>query len=349
MLERIPLLYRYLIKKFSVYFFLFLSGGSLVSFLFTLMLFYNSAKVKSFSLAAKYALNSVVAFFPVFFGLAAFLTMLYTAYRLIGGKIPVVVFSLGFSPRVLLIPFFSLGVILSILLLLFFQYVYPAASYGQFKAYLEGKKKSQTAGVARNVWFKRGKTFLNISLLNLGEKKAYGGTLFEVDKDFRLRKVESFPLARMVFENGHILLFPREVFLFTKGGEKKLSNVEVSFPYNPKLLSVKRPQFFSMTELLALLKDGGRLGINTNPYAWELIKRILLSFLVFWIFTLLPVKLLTIFDFKDFKRRLKPLSAVIVLFYAGIFIFQSVVFKTDLSPFWGIFLIALPLLAVFVK
>ncbi|NPB05645.1 MAG: LptF/LptG family permease [Aquificae bacterium] len=347
--ELVPFLFRYAAALFLKRTLLVLFTLSLVSLLAVVVFYLNQAKVLSIKTMLLYAVSTLgvysVFFLPLVLLAALFLTVRY----LLQARLSLTVFTLGVAPKDFFLPFLGVGFFLALLLAVYFQTLYPSAAYLQRITYLESKRKEVLEGVVQNFWYKTfDGTFIHFALVNLSEKKAYGGKLVKVDRDFRPLWFASAPEASFSLKGGKIEVSVPRLVRYSPEGAFVERNLRFVFPYDRKLLRVKRPEYFSLAELVKLSLLARHYGVNPHPYLWELEKRLLVVFLTLWTVSFGFVYLLGSIKEEELAYRTAALALALVAFYAAVGLFQTFVEKVGVSPLYGL-LLAVPYAAAFFK
>jgi len=348
MVNPFPKFHRYVAKRFAEMLFIVTLFAVVGASFITLILFLNLAKVKLPSLVIDYTLSSVLLYVPGFFGLLVLVALGLTAYNLLKQRLSMVLFSLGISPKVYLSVFLLFGLIFSGVSLLYFEYLYPRLSFLKHVTYLKSKKKEVKTGIVQDFWYRKGNLFINVDFIKVSSQKAYNGRIFEVDNNFNTRWIVPFKEAHFKFCEGKITVEVENAYRYGTGGVERLKNFTISFPYDMELLRIKKPQFFSLGDLVRLLVVAKKLGINTTPYVWELEKRVLISLFLLWIFAYGALNFFNTVFVRDIVFRVLLAAAFTIAFYLFIFIYQSLVFKISLNP-WFALLITVPYLLLLMK
>ncbi len=337
--EAVPKLHRYILRIFFENLLVVSLALILTSTFVTVVLLTNTFKVQTYDLIIRYTLSSLTLYLPQFGGIPLLLALFWTAFRFQRKRFTVVLFSLGITPRVLFLPLAVISLFIALLYPLYYQLVYPTAAKVQKECYLLGKKKKIPQGVAENFWYRKGGLFLHFRLLELNASEAYGGLLFEVDKNFSLKAVA--PVRSAPFEVGKSsLTFELENLTFyTFGGVEKKGELTLSLSYDPKLLKAKKPQYFTLTELLRLLNLAGSMGINLNPFLWEFEKRLLIALFTVWLTFTAAYSFMSAEDPKKLLYRGAFFLTLTLFFYISLFILEGAVLKSSLSPLWGLLLL----------
>ena len=340
-IKEIPFLYRLSLSLFLKELVLVLAVLTAVSSALTAVGFLNFAKVISLGNLFLYILSSVAFFLPLFFPLFVFAAAALVARQLLKKRLNLTIFTVGISPSVFLLPFTLTGAALSLLLIVYFQTLYPIAGYYQHIAYLKSKNKPLHTGIVQNFWYRVGEnSFLTFKLINLKEGKAYGGEFFKVSPSFRLEKIASLPQADFRVKGNLIEVFAKELLFYTARGKvEKEKALKLSLPYDEKLLVVKKPEYFTLTELIKLTFTARFYGINFYPYLWELEKRLLVAIFTTITAALAFSVLLRAVRLRDFNFLLFKLSLLFFLFYLFIGFYQNLVYKISLNPLYGWFVI----------
>jgi len=328
-----PRFHRYVAAKFLTNLLITLTATILVVAFITVILFLNLAKVKFFKLIAGYTLASVLLFVPTFLGLVVLVALAVTAYGFLKGRLSMVVFSLGISPSVFLQVFALFGVVFFLLSLFYFEFVYPKASLLQHVTYLESKKKEVKRGIVENFWLRRGERFLYLRLVNLEEGKAFGGEFFRVNERFEMVSVVPFGSALFSLENNTLRVEVKGAKEYTPKGVFEVKHLTLSFPYDEELLRVRKPEFLPLSDLVRLAFISRGLGINDQPFVWELEKRFLIAFLLLWVFLYGGINFFKSVSGGEILRKVTLAFALTVLFYLALFIYQSLVSKVSVSPY----------------
>jgi len=327
-----PRFHRYVAAKFLSNLFITLTATILVVGFITIILFLNLAKVKFFKLIAGYTLASVLLFVPVFFGLVVLVALALTSYGFLKSRLSMVVFSLGISPSVFLQVFALFGVLFFFVSLFYFEFVYPKASLLQHVTYLESKKKKVKRGILENFWLKKENLFLYARLVNLDRGRAFGGELIKVNDRFEMVSVVPFSEAEFSAGENLVSLAVREAKEYTPSGVREVKNLSLSFPYDEELLRARKPQFLPLSDLFRLTLVAKKLGINDKPFAWELEKRLLVSFLLLWIFLYGGINFFKSVSGREILKKVTTAAALTVGFYLFLFLYQSAVIKASLNP-----------------
>ncbi len=348
-LEDFPFLYRYILLLFlkRLGWVLFAVYTVLLAAVFVFYL--NQTKVFSLKTMVLYAFANLAVYPPLLFPILLVASLFLTVRHLLKGRLSFTIFTLGVGPKNFFLPFLGLGFLSSTLIGVYFQTVYPKAAYLEHTTYLESKKKKFQEGLIQNFWFKSfDNTFFYFKLVNLSEGKAYGGKLIKVDRNFKPLWFGSANEVSFRLRDGKVEIFIPEMVLYKPDRTEVVKNFKLIFPYDEKLLKVKKPEFFSLTELVKLSLLARQYGINPTIYVWELEKRVLVLFLTVWVLAYGFVHLLASIKEEELGRRTAQLSALVLIFYVAVFLFQTLVDKLSLNPLYG-FLITLPYLAMLWK
>lgn len=312
----------------------------LLGVILSTLLFFNIAKNTQPQVLLKYALSSVGAFLPIFFPLLEFTACALTLHLFFKTKLNLVVFTFGIPPRRLALPLFLTSLGIGLLLTAYFEFVYPFAGYVQKISYLEAKNKPIKDGVVENFWYKLGKDeFIYFRLINLKEGLAFGGKYFKVDKDYQLEWIIQIPRAKFSVKKEKIVVTTDKFSFFSEREEKISRKLRLELNLDTKLLKVKNPQFFSLSELLGLLFLARDIGLNYYPYLWELVKRFLLVVFSVIVPLVSAVKLFPSTRREEFFSSVGFLSFVFVSFYVALLFFQNGVNRVSVNPFYGLFFI----------
>jgi len=338
-----PIFYRYTVSLFLKYLLLVVLITTLLVLFAAGLSYLNFAKSLSLRCGLEYTLTTAAVYTPLLLPLLELFAVALALYPLVKRKLNWVLFATGIPPREIVKPL-AVGVLFPlILLLLHFQLLYPYAGYLQHLDYLRAKNKPLREGIVENFWYRKRNIYIHFDLIHLGEKKAYNGRLFEVDKDFHLKWVADIPVATFEVEGDEITVSVPTLRRYTPAGVKVMEHYRLEFPYEPKLLKVKNPSYFSTSELVQLVVFARGVGLNYYPYLWELVKRFLLVFATF-VFPLLGgIYFFSSTDRKQFLKRMLMLFIAVVVFYIGLLMFQSLVVKVSLNPLYGL-LLAVPYL-----
>ena len=334
-LEEIPFIYRYAVSLFFGQLLIVLIVLTVLSSALVSVAFLNMAKVVSLKNLFLYVFSSIAVFFAFFFPIFVFLAALLSLYLLIRRKLNLVIFTLGVEPKKFVIPFSVVGLFLSLLLLLYFQTVYPYAGYTQHIAYLKGKKKPINTGIVQNFWYRIGSDkFLNFKLVNLKEKKAYDGSYFKVSPDFKIVWFSEIPKADFRVSNDKIEVEAKNITTYSGLKVENIEHLKLKLPYDEKLLKVKKPSYFSLSELLKLTLTAKYYGVNFYPYLWELEKRILIAAFTALITVLSFAGLMKSVKVEEFFRNSLKLFLSIAVFYVVLLLYQTAVDKVSLNPLY---------------
>jgi len=339
-LRSIPLLYKYILTEFVKLFFIILLGTVIATLLIDSLLFFNTAKYFTWELLFKEIAGFTGEGLGIIFPVITFASLAFTLFFLLRRKINWLIFSMALSPKNFLGFILSLSATLSTLLFLYFEFVYPVAVYKKYEAYLLAKRKPFDTGIVQDFWYRvNNREFLNFALVNLQINRAFGGRLIKLNNDFQISSVTVIPNARFVVKNNEILVKAKNLKVFSFDKVRKLEFLRLRFPYNPKLLRVKKPEFFTLGELVNLILYAKEFGLNYYPYLWELIGRILLVLTTFVFGIVSFIKLLGSVNISSFVIRSIRLSLVLVIFYVYFFTWESLVNKVSLNPLWSLAII----------
>jgi len=334
--EEIPFLYRYTVRLFFAQLLLVFTVISFLSLVLITVAFLNMAKVVNLKTLLVYNFGSLGVFAAFFFPIFVFLAIFLSLYKLIRSRLNLVIFAVGISPRLFFVPFFLVGLFLDFLLLFYFQTIYPFAGYVQHISYLESKKKSVNVGIVQNFWYKIGSDrFLNFKLVNLKEKKAYGGSYFKVSPDFKILWFSRIPVADFKVLGSKIVVEFKNAKLYTGLKVETVKHQRLELPYDEKLLKVKRPEYFSLSELLKLTLTAKYYGLNFYPYLWELEKRILIAIFTILISVLSFLSLIKSVKVEEFLKNSSKVFLSITAFYIFILLYQTFVDKVSVNPFYA--------------
>ena len=336
--EGVPILFRYILSLLIRYTLMVFSILTALVGLTTLIFFLNQAKVLNLKVLVDYTISSLGIFFGFLFPVLVFLVLYFTFLQLIKRKLTVVLYTLSVSPLSFLTFGSVLGLFFSIFHLIYLETIYPKAVYQNQISYWESKNKEIPKGVVKNFWFKNfDNSFIYFKLISLDEKKAVEGEIIKVDKNFNLQWFGHIPKAKFEVLGDSIKINAKNVDIFSFKGSRTVENFEVKFPYDKKLLKVKRAEYFTLFELFKLSFLSKRYGLNPIPYLWELEKRLLLVFLTFWITLFGILKFLKTIEVKKLYARAGILLLSLLLMYLFILLYQTLVDKISLNPLYGLF------------
>ena len=339
-LQSIPLLYRYILREFIKFFVITLLGLVIAASLTESILFFNTAKYFTWKLLFEELVGLSGIGIGFTFPAITFASLAFTLFFLLRRRINWLIFSMALSPKNFLGFILTLSATLSAFLLFYFEFVYPLAAYKKYEAYLIAKRKPFDTGIVQDFWYKiSGREFLNFALVNLQINRAFGGRLIKLNNDFQISSVTVIPNARFVVKNNEILVKAKNLKVFSFDKVRKLEFLRLRFPYNPKLLRVKKPEFFTLGELVNLILYAKEFGLNYYPYLWELIGRILLVLTTFVFGIVSFIKLLGSVNISSFVLRSIRLSLTLLLFYVYFFTWESLVNKVSLNPLWSLAII----------
>ncbi len=340
LLKGIPILYRYLSWNFLKNLIIVLLTSLLLAIFVSVLLFFNFAKIQSFKLLLEYALTSSAVYTPLFIPILELIALGLSIYTFVEKKLNWIVFSVGISPKSFIKPFFVSSLIPTLLLFFHFEFIYPKAGYLQHITYLRAKNKPIQNGIIKNFWYKNKEgVFLNFSLIHLESQRAFNGLYFAVDKNYHLRWVSYIPEATFIVKDNKIQVFARNIDFFTQKSAKKLPVLKLEFDYENKLLKVRKPSFFSTTELMDLISFAKRTGINYYPYLWELIKRFLIIVMSVLVPTIAGVYTFASIKREEFVEKISQVFLSLLAFYIALLLFQSLVLKASVNPLYGLLLI----------
>ncbi len=299
--------------------------------------FFLIFKNKSLEVLLSYTLN----FLPTsFFYLSAFvnsLALLLAFRRLFQKRIDLLLQSFGISPLR-----FSLWVLLFALFLsllnLFGSYrLYPESQRRLFNIEKEFKKARETEkGIVRNLWLVRqenGETnFYNFELVDLSTGRVHGFYLLRV-KEGSIREMATASVGQW---NGEKLEFPQAEIKDLVSGEEETRSISINFLEISQIGPLaQKPEHLPMMDVFALSMLGERIGINYRQYAYELVKRILTSFLP--LFMILIVGWVYI-RWRQFRFGLLALVASFSAHWFFLNTIRSVIENTNLSLYLAFFL-----------
>ncbi|HIC09485.1 MAG TPA: LptF/LptG family permease [Aquificales bacterium] len=340
LVETFPILHRYLGLNFFKNFLIIFTFFSLLIFLISSLNFLNFVKSFSSKLMLEYALFSTIVYTPLFVPILELAAVAKTIYPFIERKLNWSIFAAGIPPTRFIFPFLVVSSFISLLLTLHFQFLYPKAEYIQHLDYLRAKNKPLNEGIAENFWFKNDKGyFLHFQLIDLKGKKAFDGLYFKVNKNFNLQKVAYIPKADFKIDGNMIEIEAKNVNIYTKKGVEEKSILKLKIPYERKLLRVKKPSYFSLTELKDLILFSKKVGINYYPYLWELIKRLIVLVLTILVPSIAGMYLFSSTRLETFFKRITLLLVSLIGFYVALLLFQTLVFKNSTNPLYGLILI----------
>ena len=340
LVEFFPILYRYLGISFFKNFLIILIFFALIIFLVSSLNFLNFVKNFSSKLMLEYALFSTTIYTPLFIPILELAAVAKTIYPFIERKLNWSIFAAGIPPTKVIFPFFGVSFFISLLLLFHFQFIYPQAEYIQHLDYLRAKNKPLNEGIAENFWFKNDKGyFLHFRLIDLKGQKAFDGLYFKVNKDFNLQMVAYIPKSYFKVIGNKIEIEAKNINIYTKKGVDRKRLLKLEIPYERKLLKVKKPSYFSISELINLIDFSKKVGINYYPYLWELIKRSIILLLAILIPSIAGVYLFSSTRLEVFFTRITVLSVSVIGFYTALLMFQTLVIKNSTNPLYGILLV----------
>ena len=312
----------------------------LLALFVSILLFFNFAKDQNLKLLLEYALTSSAVYTPLFIPLLELIALGLTLYTFVEKKLNWIVFSVGISPKIFVKPFLVSSLIPTLLLFFHFEVVYPKAGYLQHISYLRAKNKPIRSGIIKNFWYKdKSGKFLNFSLIHLESQRAFNGLYFAIDKNYHLRWISYIPEATFIVKENKIQVFARNINVFTQKTVKKLPVLKLEFDYENKLLKVRKPSFFSTTELIDLISFAKKTGINYYPYLWELIKRFLIIAMSVLVPTIAGVYAFASIKREEFIEKTSHVFLSLLAFYVALLLFQSLVLKTSLNPLYGLLLL----------
>jgi len=339
-----PLLFRYFFKISTLHFILvFISFVLLLSFA-TIVFYLNQAKVFNFSVAFEYVVSTVGISLEFIFPLIIAFSFYLTARFFLKRRFHIVLPSLGLSSKTFLPLIGLIAFINSFLTFIYFEFFYPQAAYINYTSYLKSKNKVPQIGFVKHFWYKNGENqFVYFQIVSLLDKKALGGKVFKLNNNFSFVWVDNVPKATISLSEKTLTIKASNVTRYRTNGVFKLKNYTLTVPYREKLLKVKMPKFFSLTELVGILNYAKRFGLNTTIYLWELEKRILL---ILFIFIVSIYSFLTFFgnistaSKKEDSNEIFKVVAFIFSFYLLIIFYQVLVNKISLNPLYGLAIIA---------
>ena len=343
-----PIFYRYIVILFLKYLLLVLLITTALVLFAAILSYLNFAKTLSPRWGLEYALTTAAVYTPLLLPLLELFAVALALYPFVKKKLNWVIFASGIPPREVLKPLAAALLLPLLLLLIHFQLLYPYAGYLQHLDYLRAKNKPLKEGIVENFWYRKGSAFIHFDLIHLGEGKAYNGRLFVVDNNFRLKWVADIPVATFGVSGNKITLEVSTLKRYTPRGVEELKNWHSVFPYEPKLLKVKNPSYFSTSELVRLVLFARNAGINYYPYLWELVKRFLLVSAAFLFPLLGGIYFFASTERRQFIHRSLVLFAGAVMFYVILLLFQSLVIKVSLNPLYGLLLVLPYLLWLFI-
>ena len=343
-----PIFYRYTVILFLKYLLLVLLITTSLVLFAAILSYLNFAKSFSLHWSLEYALTTAAVYVPLLLPLLELFAVALALYPFVKKKLNWVLLASGIPPREIVKPL-ALGVLLPLLLLfIHFQVLYPYAGYLQHLDYLRAKNKPLKEGIVENFWYRKGNEFINFALIHLGEGKAYNGRLFEVDSGFRLRWIADIPVATFEVRGEKITVTVPSLKRYTPRGVKNIEHFHLEFPYEPKLLKVKNPSYFSTSQLVKLVLFARKVGINYYPYLWELVKRFLIVLMALVLPLLGALYFFSSTDRRQFIRRSVFLFLGAVMFYIALLLFQSLVVKVSVNPLYGLLLVVPYLLWLFI-
>jgi len=334
--KAIPILYRYFAINFLKDLLIIFIAFFLIVFLISSLDFLNFVKQFSLVLLLKYALTSTIVYTPLFIPVLEFVAIARTFYPVVEKKLNWGIFASGISPWNISKPFLGASALVAFLLVLNFQFLYPKAAYDRHIDYLQAKNNLVKQGIAQNFWyrFKDGR-FLYFRLIHLDSKRAFRGFYFAVNKDFGLKWVSYIPIADFKLKKNVITITAKNVKRYTPKGVKK-EILSLTIPYKPKLLHIKKPSYFSISELYNLIIFVKNIGTNYYPYLWEFIKRIVIVILAIFIPPIAAVYLFASTNIETFFIRSSILLISLIISYVVLLLFQTLVVKNFLNPIYGL-------------
>ncbi len=242
-------------------------------------------KEKSLTVLASYTLY----FLPVaFFYLSALvngLALLIAFRRLFQRKIDLLIQSFGLSPLNFFTFMLFFSLFLSLLNLLGSYRLYPESQRKLFNIEREYKKAKETdRGIVRNLWLtseRNGeKHFYNFELVDLSTGKVYG---------FYLLKIKEGSIREMITASSGewkqvTLWLPQAKVKNFILGEEELKEISFDFVGLSQIGPLaEKPEHLPMRDIFVLSLLGKSIGINYRQYAYELVRRVLTSFLPLFI------------------------------------------------------------------
>lgn len=339
-IRAVPLVYRFLLSEFFKVFTLTLLGFAILISLGSVVFFINLAKNFDWFALFEYILGNLAVYLSFFFPILVLSSIALTLYLFLSKKLNWLIFSMGISSKSFALPIATLALIFSLFLGGYFEFIYPLAGSLQHRAYLIAKNKPIQTGIVQEFWYKIDeKKFLYFSLINLNVKRAFGGKLIELNNDFQIEKILVIPRAVFKIKNDKILVKANNLKLYTFDRIRKVNTLHLKFPYNPKLLKVRKPDYFSLSELLNLIIYAKSFGLNFYPYLWEFIKRLLIVITTFVFFIAPFLKLFGSINLKEFGLKLFKYSAALLGFYIYIGLWQTLVNKSSINPLWSLLIL----------
>ena len=339
-----PLLFRYFFRIASLHFVLVFIAFTLFLIFATIVFYLNQAKVFSFFIAFEYVISTLGISFQFIFPLIIALSFYLTARFFFKIRFHIVLASLGLSLKTFLPLIGLIAFVNSLLTFVYFEIFYPEAAYINYTSYLKSKNKLPQAGLIKHFFYKNNKNqFVYFQIVSLVDKKALGGKVFKLNNNFSFVWVDNVPKATISLSERTLTIKAGNVTRYQTDRVIELKNYTLTIPYQEKLLKVKMPKFFSLTELIGILNYAKRFGLNTTIYLWELEKRILL---IIFIFTVSIYSFLTFFgnistaSKKEDSNEILKVVAFIFSFYLLIIFYQVLVNKISLNPLYGLAIIA---------
>ncbi len=346
-LNFVPLLDRYLISVFFGFLFI-VNLTSFVILLLTLSLYYfNISKTYSPTIWIKYALFTSLGYYIFVFPITLVISFLLFSHFLLRKRLIYIFFSNGINPKRLTFPFLSIGLVFTLFYLIFFEFVYPVSMLKSKEAYYESKKKVLNTGIAEDFWYKENNSFLYFRILDLRREIAYNGFQFKVNKEFQIEEISPIEEANFKLNPERITFNLPERQVYTFRGVKREESQTREIPYDIKLLKVKRPDFISLTGLIDISLKSQFLKVNLTNFVWELWKRIEFSVFIFLLTFLTALRTFKIWFKRDLFKNFVFLSTYTLLFFAAIFVFQTLVSKISVKPTYSLgllFIFTLPLI-----
>jgi lipopolysaccharide export LptBFGC system permease protein LptF len=341
-LQTIPFIYRYLLRRFLEVFSIILLGFVVLISLTASVLFLNFSKKFQWNILFEYLIGVVGFIFPLIFPLLLFGAIILTLLLLIRQRINWLIFSMGISARNFAFPILLFSLFFPLILWLYCEFLYPKAAYKRYEAYLLSKNKVIKRGIVENFWYKKGENkFIYFSLINLKENKAFDGKIIKLNDKFQIKEIDVIPIADFFVKNRKIVVKADNSLAYTFKRVKTISHINEYLPYDPKLLKVKQPKYFSNTELIRIVLYAKRFGLNFYPFLWELIKRFLLLIFTFLVAFISFLRLFNSVNLGEFGWGVGKLFTGIAIFYILVSTFEGLVDKASVNPLWGL-LIPIP-------
>jgi lipopolysaccharide export LptBFGC system permease protein LptF len=335
----IPLLDRYLLLNYLEFLFIVNLTFFVISILTLALYYFNISKTYSLSTLIKYSLYTSLGYYIFLFPITVIISFLLLENLLFKKRLIYVFFTNGINPKRLVFPFIWLGVFFTFSYLLFFEFLYPYSMLKSKEAYYESKKKVFNTGIAEDFWYKNGNSFLYFRILELKEKKAYGGFKFKVNSEFQIEEIVPIRESRFDLKPEKITFYYPDLKIYSFKGVREQKEQKEEINYDIKLLKVKKPEFITLSGLISILLKSQYLKLNLSAFIWELWKRLEFSIFVLVLTFLSALKVFNTWQKQKIFKNSLFLFAYSLAFYTGVFIYQTLVSKISLNPSYSLILL----------